>query len=158
MDATTVVVGPTGSPDFCPMSAMWRYLSQRQSTDSTAPLFTDEGKMTKMVTYAQLRRIMDVALADAGLNKQERAAYGAHSFRIGAAQALALAGRSLEYTMAMGRWRCMESVLTYVETPTLMRITDIRDMMRASHDGAQARAMERSLFHATHVERAAAPL
>ena len=62
MAATTVVVGPTGSRDFCPMSAMWRYLLTQQSPDSTAPLFTDNGKM---VTYARLRHIMDVALADA---------------------------------------------------------------------------------------------
>ena len=75
--------------------------------------------------------------------------YGGHSFRIGAAQALALAGRSMEYTMAMGRWRCTESVLTYVRVPTQIRVLDIRDMVMASRDGAHAAALGQSVFQDT---------
>ena len=95
--------------------------------------------------------MVDDGLRVAGMSQTERDGYAGHSFRIGAAQALALAGRSMEYTMAMGRWRCMESVLTYVHTPTQMRVQDIRDMVAASHDGAQARAMGRSVFHAANL-------
>ena len=54
--------------------------------------------------------------------------YGLHNFRVGGAQALAMAGRSFEYIMAKGRWKCVESVIRYVETPLEIRITDSRDM------------------------------
>ena len=48
----------------------------------------------------------------------------------------------------------MESVLTYVHTPTQMRVRDIRDMVAASHDGAHARAMGHSVFHAANMAHA----
>ena len=56
--------------------------------------------------------------------------YGLHSFRVGGAQALALAGRSIEYLMARGRWRCPESVARYVEAPTEIAALDSSAMAK----------------------------
>ena len=103
------------------------------------------------MSYAQLRKLIDTSLAATGMPDKERKEYGGHRFRIGAAQALALAGRPIEYVMALGRWRCVESVLTYVETPTAMRVTDIGDMMTASFDGEDARGATAGVFRGTEV-------
>ena len=54
--------------------------------------------------------------------------YGLHSFRVGGAQALALAGRTYEYIMSRGRWSSIESVLRYVETPLDIKISDAAAM------------------------------
>ena len=144
MAATTIVVGHTGDTGFCPLMAMWHYL-ERTKGDPKSHLFGHKGKA---VAYATLRSMVTAALQGTGMTPKECEEYGGHSFRIGAAQALALAGRSMEYTMAMGRWRCMESVLTYVRVPTQIRVLDIRDMVMASRDGAHAAALGQSVFRA----------
>ena len=54
-----------------------------------------------------------------------------HSFRVGGAQAMALAGRSFEYIMAKGRWKHLESVIRYVETPMHIRARDSQMMTQA---------------------------
>lgn len=59
---------------------------------------------------------------------------------MGGTQALALAGRSTPYIMALGRWRCVESVLTYAETPVEYRMADAVDMMTALPGGQAAQA------------------
>ena len=43
--------------------------------------------------------------------------YGLHSFRVGGAQAMALAGAPIMSIMAHGRWKTMESVARYIENP-----------------------------------------
>ena len=144
MAATTIVVGHTRDTEFCPLMAMWHYL-ERTKGDPKSHLFGHKGKA---VAYATLRSMVTAALQGTGMTPKECEEYGGHSFRIGAAQALALAGRSMEYTMAMGRWRCMESVLTYVRVPTQIRVLDIRDMVMASRDGAHAAALGQSVFRA----------
>ena len=58
--------------------------------------------------------------------------FGGHSFRIGGAQALVLANKPIAYVMSMGRWACVESVLTYVETPLALRMRDAHEMVAAA--------------------------
>jgi hypothetical protein len=149
MAAYTVVVGATGDLGFCPVMAMWAYLEARGQGPPEAPLFTLGGG--KPATYACLCALVQSALRDGGMPAHECKHYAGHSFRIGGAQALALAGRSVEYVMAMGRWRCLESVMTYVGAPHEMRMTDVADMLAASHDGAHAAAASATVFRATAV-------
>ena len=144
-------VGATGpgDPGFCPVMAMWAYLEARGQGPPEAPLFTyGDGKPA---TYARLCKLVQSALRNGGMPAHECKHYAGHSFRIGGAQALALAGRSVEYVMAMGRWRCLESVMTYVGAPHEMRMTDVADMLAASHDGAHAAAASATVFRATAV-------
>lgn len=131
-----VVIGCTGDAEFCPVVAMWTYLTARGSTAEYAPLFAD--KRGKALSYAALRRLIDRALIAMKASRAERAEYAAHSFRIGAAQALALANRSVDYIMALGRWRCAASVHTYVAAPLPLRVVDARDMLAAPMDGSHA--------------------
>ena len=129
-----VVIGCTGDPAFCPVLAMWNYLVARGPVMAKAPMFaTCTGEA---YSYAKLRKIITSALTTMGASKQEKAEYAGHSFRIGGAQALALAGRSVEYIMALGRWRCVESVQTYVEAPLPLRVVDAQDMLAAPLDGS----------------------
>ena len=55
-----------------------------------------------------------------------------------------MAGRSTPYIMVMGRWRCVESVLTYVQTPLEYRMTDASDMMTALPGGQAEQATVRT--------------
>jgi hypothetical protein len=144
--AATVVAGVTHDSGLCPVVAMWNYLRARGAAPPTSPLFTLP--TGRAVTYTTLRRTMDVTFRSMGWSAPERRQYAGHSFRIGAAQALALAGRSVEYVMAMGRWKCVESVMTYVTTPTQMRVLDVRDMMTATMDGACADQAAAAVFRA----------
>ena len=104
-----------------------------------SPLFTLDGAP---MTYAQLQRTLRWALRKVG--GVDPKAYGGHSFRVGGAQALAMAGRSTPYIMAMGRWRCVELVLTYVQTPLEYRMTDASDMMTALPGGQAEQATVRT--------------
>ena len=149
MAAHTVIVGATGDEGFCPVMAMWSYLAARGPAPPEAPLFVYGDN--KPATYARLCALVQSALRQGGMTAQECKHYAGHSFRIGGAQALALAGRSVEYVMAMGRWRCLESVMTYVGVPHEMRMTDVADMMAASHDGAHAAAASATVFRATAI-------
>ena len=56
--------------------------------------------------------------------------YGMHSFRVGGAQAMALAGRSPTYIMSRGRWKHIESVCRYVEAPDDTKATDSEAMAK----------------------------
>ena len=53
--------------------------------------------------------------------------YGLHRFHVGGAQALALAGRSVLYTMSRGRCKSSESVARYVEAPAYVQCADAND-------------------------------
>jgi len=130
-----MVIGATGDPDLCPVTAMWEWMRKRGPSQQEAPAFEHKGRAVK---YTTLRSILTRALTKAGLSKGEAGRYGGHSFRIGGAQALALAGRSTSYIMAMGRWKCIESVLTYVQTPTILRMRDARAMATALPGGTTA--------------------
>ena len=109
----TLTIGAIGGQD-CPVACMQRYLrAQRPAREG--PLFPGLRYQTMLTT---LRKLI----------KKDEELYGLHSFRVGGAQALAMAGRSFEYIMARGRWKNVESVVRYVETPLDIRITDSRDM------------------------------
>ena len=66
------------------------------------PLFLLAGRP---LTYTALVANMRTLLAESGMAAQDLRLYGGHSFRVGGAQALAMAGRSTPYIMALGRWR-----------------------------------------------------
>jgi len=74
-----------------------------------------------------------------GLTDKEAKRYGGHSFRVGGAQGLALSHHSLPYIMCYGRWRSVESVMTYVQTPMHMRENDARAMLMGAAEGTAAR-------------------
>ena len=109
----TLTIGAIGGQD-CPVACMQRYL-RAQKPAREGPLFPGLRYQTMLTT---LRKLI----------KKDEELYGLHSFRVGGAQALAMAGRSFEYIMARGRWKNVESVVRYVETPLDIRITDSRDM------------------------------
>ena len=124
----TVVVGRTDDPSLCAVAAMWSYMEANKALPAAAPLLQWNGKP---YAYARLVGDLRAALLRSGMAPAEVASYAGHSFRIGGAQALALAGYSLPYIMAMGRWKCVESVLTYVKTPTMLRVRDAGAMIAA---------------------------
>lgn len=141
-----VVIGCTGDPAFCPVQAMWCYLTARGATAPTAPLFaTATGAAA---SYAALRAIITASLTAMGASPSEQQEYAAHSFRVGAAQALALAGRSVEYIMALGRWRSAASIARYVAAPIPLRVVDARDMLAAPLDGSHATGAAPTTAHA----------
>ena len=109
----TLTIGATGE-DHCPVACMQAYL-QTARPNRTGPLFPGLRYQSMLTT---LRRLIH----------KDRELYGLHSFRVGGAQALAMAGRSFEYIMSKGRWKNVESVVRYVETPLEIRMTDSRDM------------------------------
>ena len=121
---------------MCAVTAMWNFLGKTQSRSQVSPLFREANGTA--LKYTTLRSEMREVFRGVGLTPAEEERYGGHSFRVGGAQALALAGHSLEYIMAMGRWRCMDSVLTYVETPTTLRQHDAAGMVTSA--GARAAA------------------
>ena len=123
-----VVVGRTGEPALCAVAHMWDYMAQVDA-DPTGPLFSSHGVA---VTYARMRTVLTECLTRVG---EKAVHYGGHSFRIGGAQALACAGKSVLYIMSYGRWRCVDSVLRYVTTPEFIRTMDAADMAAAVTDG-----------------------
>ena len=106
----TLTLGATHDADMCPVRHMQRYL-RRVKPHEKGPLFPGLRYSTML---PMLRRLIG----------KESELYGLHSFRVGGAQALALAGRSLHYIMAKGRWKHIESVIRYVETPLLIMTAD----------------------------------
>ena len=128
-----VVIGATGDEDLCPVRAMWLWLEKRGAVTGAQPLFMVKDKPC---SYAYMRKMLTWGLQQSGVAPEEERKYGGHSFRIGGAQALAMAGRSSPYIMAMGRWSCLESLLTYVETPMELRVQDAMDMVTARPGGA----------------------
>ena len=105
-----------GTRTTCPVRQMQKYLRQ-QRPPRDGPLFPGLQYQTMLKT---LRKLIP----------KHPELYGLHSFRVGGAQALALTGRSFEYIMAKGRWRHVESVIRYVETPLGIRIADSAMMER----------------------------
>ena len=93
---------------------MRKYLRSKR-LDPRGPLFPG-------LKYASMLRILRKLL------KKDTELYGMHSFRVGGAQAMALAGRSFQYIMAKGRWKSVESVTRYVETPMEIKISDAKAM------------------------------
>jgi integrase len=64
----------------------------------------------------------------AGLTTSELEGIGGHSLRVGAAQDLAVQGRSLAQIMRAGRWRSFESVSLYIkDAPVNVWAADERD-------------------------------
>ena len=140
-----VIIGRTNDPAFCPVLAMWHYLARRGRPAATAPLFASASGTA--ASYSHLRSVITTALKAMGASRTEQREYAAHSFRIGAAQALALAGRSVEYIMALGRWRSAASIARYVAAPIPLRVVDARDMLAAPLDGSHATGAAPSNVH-----------
>jgi hypothetical protein len=112
------VIGATGK-NTCPVAAMWMYFKNNRP-DPEGPLFTtpDGGALR----YASALRVLRMHIGPKGH------LYGLHSFRVGGAQALALAGRSVLYIMSRGRWKSSESVARYVAAPAYVQCADASDM------------------------------
>jgi site-specific DNA-cytosine methylase len=124
-----VVIGASHDAALCALNAMWAYLATRSGEPATSPLFVHAGRA---VPYSRLRLEIDAALRVAGIARDELRDFGGHSFRIGGAQALVLAEKPIAYVMSLGRWSCIESLLTYVETPLAVRLSDAHAMVSAA--------------------------
>ena len=111
---------------MCAVRAMWSYLEPRRHALMEPLFMRADGRPT---TYVDLYVQLGTVLQASG---EDRSRFGAHSFRIGSAQALAGAGRSIPYIMSYGRWTCTKSVLRYVKTPEYIRNMDAADMLAAS--------------------------
>ena len=109
----------------------------REGESAMQPLIQVEGDA---VTYAQMRKHLTAMLRVTGMSKQATMQYGGHSFRVGGAQGLALSQHSLPYIMCYGRWRSIDSVMTYVSTPLHMRENDARAMLLGVAEGTAARS------------------
>jgi hypothetical protein len=112
-----LTLGATTDTAICPVRHMQQYL--RHSKPPT------EGPLYPGLQY---RTMLKTTRA---LIKKDPELYGLHSFRVGGAQAMALSGRSFEYIMAKGRWKHLESVIRYVETPMHIRMRDSQMMTQA---------------------------
>ena len=112
------IIGATGK-DTCPVAAMWKYFKHNKPTEE-GPLFTTPGGGA--LQYNSALRVLRMHIGPTG------DLYGLHSFRVGGAQALALAGRSVLYIMSRGRWKSSESVSRYVAAPAYVQCADARDM------------------------------
>jgi hypothetical protein len=113
----TLTLGRTNDPT-CPVTNMHRYLS--------ASSHTDHSELFPGLTYARALQALRKLMRD------EDKLHGMHSFRVGGCQALALAGRTHQYIMARGRWKGIESVLRYVETPLDFKLDDTSAMANAT--------------------------
>ena len=133
-----VVIGRTGDAEVCAVTAMWAYLHTRVGCVQEEPLFMH--RSGKALKYMQLRNHLTKVLEGTGMSKKETQRYGGHSFRVGGAQGLALSNHSLPYIMCYGRWRSVESVMTYVTTPMHMREKDARAMLMGVAEGTAAQA------------------
>jgi len=109
----------------------------REGEQGMSPLFMIDNDAA---TYTQMRKHLTTMLRGTGMSRQEASQYGGHSFRVGGAQGLALSQHSLPYIMCYGRWRSIDSVMTYVSTPLHMRENDARAMLLGVADGTAARS------------------
>ena len=116
---------------------MWEYLHTRVGCTQSDSLFKIGGKALQ---YKQLRKQIVDVLRGTGMSETDIKKYGGHSFRVGGAQGLALSNHSLPYIMCYGRWRSVESVMTYVTTPMHMREKDARAMLMGVAAGTAAQA------------------
>jgi len=113
----TLTLGKTNDAT-CPVTNMHKYLSTSEHPR--------HDELFPGLTYTRALQALRRLLQD-----RDRM-YGMHSFRVGGAQAMALAGRSHQYIMAKGRWSCIESVLRYVETPLDFKLSDTIAMAQAT--------------------------
>ena len=97
---------------------MWSYFKQAKPP-AEGPLFVSDGYALQ---YSSALKVLQMHIGVEGY------LYGLHSFRVGGAQALALAGRSVRYIMSRGRWKSPESVATYVAAPDFVLANDAKDM------------------------------
>ena len=125
--ARDVVMGITNDV-ICPVTLLWELFSKHGYSPKDA-LFTVSGLP---LTYNQLRTKMDEVMQRCGMVCKN---YGGHSFRIGGSQALAATNKSVAYLMSYGRWKCVDSVMRYVQTPTVIRALDAADMTNALQAG-----------------------
>jgi hypothetical protein len=116
-----VVVGSTHTAE-CPVWAMWTYIGAWRPK-STGPLFPGLRYATMMKTTRHLLG-------------EDSELYGMHSFRVGGAQAMALAGCSAVYIMSRGRWKCVESVSRYVEATESVKAADSAEMAKTARQRA----------------------
>ena len=78
--------------------------------------------------------------------------YGLHSFRVGGAQALALAGRSVLYIMSRDRWKSSESVARYVAAPAYVQCADASDMSLTGEQRRTNRLLQKMEAWHTNLE------
>ena len=100
---------------------MWEHIRCNRP-DPVGPLFATQHGST--LQYPSALKVLQMHVGKNGY------LHGLHSFRVGGAQALALAGRSVRYIMSRGRWKCPESVATYVAAPDYVLANDAHDMSR----------------------------
>ena len=112
-----MTIGSTGGPN-CPVRLMHEHMMHRTAGPDDAAF--------PGLKYATMLRVTR------NMIPKDPELYGLHSFRVGGAQALALAGRTFEYIMAKGRWKHAESVIRYVETPTEVKVADAVAMTTAT--------------------------
>jgi len=113
-----LVVGATYTEE-CPVGNMWHYM-RRAAPEAEGPLFPG-------LRYATMLR------TTRGMIGEDPKLYGMHSFRVGGAQAMAMAGRSAACIMGRGRWKHIESVSRYVEAPESTKAGDSLAMAK-THD------------------------
>jgi len=126
-----LIVGSTNGRT-CPVRAMWKYINHAKPAPD-GPLFPG-------LRYNTMLRMTRRLIGTDG------ELYGMHSFRVGGAQAMALAGRSAAYIMGRGRWKNIESVSRYVEAPHDVKASDSAAMAQTE----QERAMRRNGWGGTH--------
>ena len=127
-----VIVGHTDTR-ICPVAAVVSYIALRQ--DQSGPFFINSHgvAVTKSWLVQQVRTI----LAGLGLPQGE---YVGHSFRIGAATSVALAGVEDSTIQALGRWQS-SAFLQYIRMPREQLATISRRLALAavgSHTPRQA--------------------
>ena len=110
-----LIVGATGG-ELCPVTNLWQYMRD-QKPPREGPLFPG-------LKYTPMLKVTRALIGD------DSELYGMHSFRVGGAQAMALAGRSAAYIMGRGRWKNIESVSRYVEATDETKAGDSAAMAR----------------------------
>jgi hypothetical protein len=114
---SSLTIGTTDD-GMCPVRHMQNYLRKHKPPEK-GPIFPG-------LQYSTMLKVLRKLI---GHNSD---LYGLHSFRVGGAQALALTGKSLHYIMAKGRWKNVESVIRYVQTPLYIRTADSRLMAKTT--------------------------
>ena len=100
-----LTIGATGK-DVCAVKATWAFMNLHKPPRD-GPAFSTIGPIRYGSMLKALRSLIPT----------QPQLYGLHSFRVGGAQAMALAGIPLLTIMAHGRWKTSESVTRYIETP-----------------------------------------
>ena len=127
----------------CPVAAMWDYF-QHTRPKPEGPLFGN--RAAAPLQYKSALKVLRMHIGPTGH------LYGLHSFRVGGAQALALAGRSVFYIMGRGRWKTTESVSRYVAPPSDTQCSDAVAMSTTAEQRKRtARPQKGEAWH-THLE------